>query len=265
MALPGFLYRNLAAGLTPTADSSTPDVSFPWSNLSNPQPRMRVRITGTSAIIIIDLGSIQSADCWALISTSLPRTTGVRVRASATNPLVTGSTNLDTGTVSDDFTDPQYNGNVVMCFATTAARFWRMDLSGAVSPIDFGILMLGLLFRPENATEYGVQEGFIDLSIRDMNEDTGAEFALSGPKKKTLQFTMAGTEAEVRGFTTSFSDMDRVVGASGDVLFVENSAADALTCARDSVYGAYREIGASLATRVANELWTRVFQLRERR
>jgi hypothetical protein len=56
-----------------------------------------------------------------------------------------------------------------------------------------------------------------------------------------------------------------VVGASGDVLFVEDSDADALTRARDSVYGKYREAGASLATRVANELWTRVFQMRERR
>lgn len=264
MALPGFLYNNLAAGLTPAAGSSSAEAAFPWTNLDNPQPRKRVRVAATSLILIYDLVSpANPVDTWFLGSTSLPTGASARVRSSDSDATVTGSLELDTGVVPA-VTSPEYNGQVVLCFASTSSRYWRLDIAGANNPIDIGISMLGLLFRPEHGLSYDFQEGRIDHSIRDLNEDTGGEFAISGPKKRSLQFVFGATESEVRGLTTSFSEMDRMVGASGDVLFVEDSDETALTRARDSLYGPYREVGASFAARATNELWTRVFQMRER-
>lgn len=265
MALPGFLYRNLAAGLTPASGSSTAASGFPWSNLDNPQPRKRARSTGNSTTLIWDLGSAMSVDFAYLGSTSAEAgaSCSARLRASTADPTVVASLLYDSG-INASVTDPEYHGNIGHGLTTPmSARYWRWDIS-TLSVLEVGVAMLGLLLRPENGVEYGFQEGRIDHSIRDLNEDTGGEFAVFGPKQRALQFVLGATESEVRGLTTSFSDMDRLIGASGDVLFVEDSADTWIDIARDSLYGSFREVGASLATRQANTFWTRVFQMRER-
>jgi len=446
-ARPGFLYRNLAAGLTPTGPSSSTAAGLGWDKLNDPQPRHRARVSGTSAILAFDLGSAQSVDCWALISTNLGSAARARVRGSTvdgsapsnrllhshnftnaawgknnvtidsateTDPnsgttastvdedastgahfidqtisglpdditvrvscyikqkirtwarlawtdksitehytnvnLATGALGLsggspgnitvsleaqgfyrvsftasvssgggtpridvhamtgdnasavylgvpgndiivfgamldydtrtntylptttaaiapavDTGFTTQITANDSYNGNVVAAFASTAARYWRIDIDGATNPIDIGLAPLGLLFRPAIGFDYGAQEGRLDLSIRDMNQDTGAEFGLAGPKKRMKLLTFGAlSETEVRGFTSSVDDMDRYVGASGDVLFVSDSDASWINRSRDSIWGSFREIGASLAARAHPDYWTRSFRLVER-
>lgn len=263
-ARPGFLYRNLAAGLAPTGTSSSTHADFPWSNLNDPQPRNRARVAAVSAILVFDLGSSKSVDCWAFVSTSLPAAATIRVRASDADATVVSSLLLDTGVLSS-VTDPEYNGNAVICFASTAARYWRADFASANNPIDIGLAPLGLLFRPAIGFDYGCQEGRIDLSIREVNEATGAEFAVSGPKKRTRLLTFGALgEADVRGLTSSIADMDRFAGAAGDALFVEDSDDAAIDRSRDSVWGSFREVGASLATRDHPDYWSRSFKIVER-
>jgi len=265
VALPGFLYRNLAAGLTPTATSSTTATGLGWDRLNDPQPRKRARVAATSAILVFDLGSAQSVDTWFLGSTTLPAAATVRVRASTTDPTCVASLLLDTG-VQSSVTDPEYVGNVVACFASTSARYWRIDIASATNPIDIGISSLGLLFRPVISFDYGAQEGRLDLSARDRNPDTGAAYGLTLPKPKVRLLTFANlSQAEVRNLTTSFDDMDRYVGASGDVLFVEDSDATWAERARDSVYGSYRETaGSVLASRMQLDRWSRTFRMEQR-
>lgn len=263
-ARPGFLYKNLAAGLTPTGTSSSTVAGFGWDQLNDPQPRNRASVASTSAILVFDLGSAQSADCWAFISTSLPSGATIRIRASTLDPTCVANLLLDTGVLSS-VTDPEYNGNAVICFASTSARYWRADFASATNPIDIGRAPLGLLFRPSIGFSYGAQEGRVDLSVRDVNPDTGAEFAIAGPRKRTrlLTFSACG-ESEVRGLTSSIDEMDRFAGAAGDVLFVEDSDDAALDRARDSVWGSFRESGPAAATRSHPDYWSWSCRLTER-
>jgi len=260
MAKAAFGFQNLVQGLAPTGTSSSPVASLPWSNLNDVQPRYRARVAGTTAILVWDLGSAQSVDFAALISTSLPASATARLRASTADPTVVGTLLYDSG-VQANVTSPDYNGNVVACFASVSARYWRWDLAGA-NPIDIGKSALGLLFRPGRNYQYGAQEGLIDLSIRDENTDTGSEHGLDGPKKRTKLITLAGlSKAEARD---SFGSIDRLIGAAGDLLFVDDSDASWLDRARDSIWGGYRTVGPDLATRVASQIFSRSFRLTER-
>jgi len=165
--------------------------------------------------------------------------------------------------VQSNVTSPDLNGDVVACFASTTARYWRIDIASATDPIEIGISMLGLLFRPGRNYQYGAQEGLIDFSTRKINEDTAASFGVKGPKLKTKLLTFTGlTHGEVRD---TLAKIDRDVGASGDVLFVDDSDASWLNRARDAIYGSYRQAGPDIATRVAAQQFARSFRLTERR
>jgi hypothetical protein len=260
MAKAAFGFQNLVKGLTPTGTSSSAAADLPWSNLNNVQPRYRARVAAASAILVWDLASAQSVDFAALISTSLPASATARLRASTADPTCVGSLLYDSG-VQSTVTSPDHNGNVVNCFASVSARYWRWDLTGA-NPIDIGIAALGLFFRPGRNYQYGAQEGLIDLSIRDENPDTGSEHAIDGPKKRTKLITIQGlSKAETRD---SFASVDRLIGASGDLLFVDDPDASWVDRARDSIWGGYRAVGADLATRVAAQIFSRSFRLTER-
>jgi hypothetical protein len=159
--------------------------------------------------------------------------------------------------------DSAYNGNVIWAGTATNVRYARWDINVGAAPIDIGLAPLGLLFRPGRNFQYGAQEGLIDLGARDINPDTGAAFGVSGPKLRTRQLTVSGlTKSEARD---AFGAMDLLVGADGDVLFVEDPDESWLNRARDSIWGSFRELGAgSLATRQAAQVWARSFRLTER-
>jgi len=256
-----FLHTNLAAGLTPTATSTSAAASYPWTNLNDPQPRIRARVTAASLILVFDLGSAQSVDCAALLSTSLPAAATARLRASTADPTVVGTLLYDSG-VQSTVTSPDYNGNIVACFTSVSARYWRWDLASGTNPIDIGLAPLGLLYRPSLNMQFGMQEGLIDLSKRDMNQDTGAEFGISGPKKRTKLLSFMGlTSAEIRD---TFGTIDRNVGASGDVLFVFAPDETWINRSRDSVWGGYRQVGPDLATQPELDRWARNVRMTER-
>lgn len=159
-------------------------------------------------------------------------------------------------------TDPSYNGNVIATFAQQTLRYWRWDAWNTTNPIDIGLAPMGLLIRPGRNFNYGAQEGVIDLGQRDRNPDTGAEFGLSGPKPRAKLLTFSGlTKAEIRD---TFGGVDRSVGGSGDLLFVEDPDASYLDRARDSIWGAYRQLGADFASRQGAQVWSRAFRLTER-
>jgi len=261
MAKGAFLYKYLADGLTPTGTSSSPASGLPWSNLNDAQPRARARIEASSAILVFDLGSAKNADSWFIGSTSLPASATARFRASTADPTCVGSLLLDTGVVAN-VTDPKWNGNVLWCGAPVNARYWRVDLTGA-NPIDIGLSKLGLRFSPARNYAFGMQEGKLDLSTRDTNPDTGAEFSVRGPVKRTrlLNFP-AFSKTEARA---EVEEMDRIVGASGDLLFILDPDDTWIDRAQHSIWGSYRMPGASESnTRVAFNVFSRPYRMVER-
>ncbi len=86
--MPGaFLYDNVVQGATlASAQADVP--SMPLSNLQDAQPRRRVRLSGSAAAILVDMGSDKMFDCAALISTTLGAGATVRARVGPASALV---------------------------------------------------------------------------------------------------------------------------------------------------------------------------------
>jgi hypothetical protein len=220
-----------------------------------------VRFAATACALVWDLLTAQSIDCWALLSTTLPASATVRIRASTLDPTCVANLLYDSG-VQATVTTPNYNGNVVACFAAVSARYWRIDIAGANNPVD----TRACAARPAlpAVAQFPVRGAgrVIDLSTRDTNPDTRAAFGAAGPKLRTKIFTIQGlTKSEVR---TDLAGLDLSQGASGDVLLVEDPDAMFIERARDSIYGSYRQMGPDLATRIGAQVWARSFRLTER-
>jgi hypothetical protein len=237
--------------------------NFAGGTLKDPQPRHRARVAAGSAVLVIDLGSAQSVDCAALISTSIPAAASVQLRAKASDASWSSSLLYDSG-VQAGPTDPKWNGNVITCLTSpVSARYWRWDITGAANPIDIGLAPIGLLFRPGRNFSFGVQEGRADYGARTINPDTGAAFGVSGPTLRCRVLNFAGlSKTEARGDVEA---MDRLVGASGDVLFIEDPADGWINRAQNSIWGSYRTPGlAELSSRQAYNVFARPYRMIER-
>lgn len=82
--MPGaFLQQNRVA-LGSVAAAQATIATMPITNLRDPQPRRRVRLMGSAATIIADLGAEVPVDCVALISTMLGAGAMVEARLSNT-------------------------------------------------------------------------------------------------------------------------------------------------------------------------------------
>ncbi len=261
MAKGSFMYLDRTPAATITG-SSTP-AGLGWLQLQDVQPRHRARVSATSAYLILDLGAGYSLDVAALISTSLEAASTARLRMSLSDATATGSLLYDSTALSG-VTDTAYTGAVIGCLpAPVTARYVRWDLTQASGPIDVGLAPCGLLWRPSRNFSYGGQEGRVDGSMREVNTDTGAEFGLALPQRRTKLLSFpAFTKGEARA---ELDQMDRLVGAAGDVLFVEDSDASWADRARDALWGSFRQPGAgALATRSALNMFGRTFPLTER-
>lgn len=232
--------------------------------LADPQPRHRCRLTDAATETLLgDLGATASLDCFAMVSTNLRAASSVRVRASSSDPNCVSGVVYDSGTLVG-VTDERYLGQVVLIApAAVSARYVRWDFTDAtLGPVDLGLAPLGLLFRPQVNFSYGAEFGRVDYGVRETNARTGAAFGVAGPQARSIRATFdALSEAEA---TSDLLEMERVVGAAGDVLFVPDHAATALVRARDSVWGAFRAPGYSGAQQNYFGLRTRAFEFVER-
>jgi hypothetical protein len=261
MAKGSFLYKDLSQSAT--FGGSTPVTGLDWSFLKDPQPRHRTRVNASSANLILDLGAAVSIDIATLIGTGMDSTSTARLRMSASDATVTGSLAYDS-TVLASVTDAAWTGAVIGCLpAPVTARYIRWDVVQGGAPIDIGLAPCGLLWRPSRNFSFGGMEGRSDASRREVNPDTGAEFGLALAQRRTKRLTFAAlTKSEVR---TDLDAMDRLVGAGGDVLFVEDSDASWADRARDAVWGSFRESGSGdLTSRQAVNVFSRSFLLTER-
>lgn len=199
--------------------------TLPVQNLQDPQPRKVYRTIGTSAFAIADLGSAQAADLLAIAGTNLSTgATGLRVRASNTDPTCTSSlvydSNGDSGLIKLG-PDPRYLGNVFFLFgATQTARYWRIDVTDAsLGNVDIGRLWIGPKFVPNSNITVGYGLGYDDTGAQgrsvygQLHIRTGAK---SRHAKLQLDFL---SEAEAKA---SMFEMQRLAGVTGDVLFIEN-------------------------------------------
>lgn len=261
MAKAAFLYSDLSRAAVISGSGTA--TGLDWSFLKDPQPRHRARVNDVSAYLILDLGAAVSVDVAALIGTSLDGNATARLRMSASDATVTGSLAYDS-TVLTGVSDTDFYGAIIGCLPTpVSARYIRWDVTQASGPIDIGLAPCGLLWRPSRNFSFGGQEGLLDSSQRDLNQDTGAEFGLDGVVRRTKQLTFAAfNKTEAR---SDLLKMDRVK-ASGDVLFVEDPDATWYERARDGIWGSFRQPGTSapMNQRQSVNVFSRAMTLVER-
>jgi len=233
------------------------------SMLADPQPRHRMRLSGTSAFFIMDLGAMTALDCFALISTTLEADSTIRARVSDTDPAATSSLVYDSTGLSG-ITNDKWLGQVVLIApAQVSGRYLRWDLtvtSGA--SIVVGLAPCGPLFRPTRNYAYGAARGVADYGVRESNVRTGAMFGVAGAKARVQQFALASlAPAEVE---SDVKEMDRLVGNEGDVLWIPEASDPELTCARDAIWGGFRAQGSPLTQHDSFNLKSRAYLMTER-
>lgn len=260
----GFLYEDLSRSAIWTALTGTLGDGG-VDRLADPQPRHRCRLTNAATETLLgDLGLAKSVDCFALVSTNLRAATQIRVRASSSDPNAVTGVVYDSGTLTG-VTEEKWLGQVVLIApAPVTARYVRWDFTDAsLGPVDIGLAPLGLLFRPEVSFSYGAElHGRVDYGLREINARTGAAFGVSGPQARAIRASFdVLTEAEI---TTAFLDMERLVGASGDVLFVPNENETAANRARDAIWGSFRQPGYAASSAPYFQVLTRAFEFVER-
>jgi hypothetical protein len=264
--MPGaFLYANLvdaAAALT-CAQAIVP--TMPLENIRDPQPRMRARLVGSSAAIIVDLGASRALDCAALVGTTLTASATIRVRLATADATGAAGDAWDTGilTASPGATSGQVV--VIRGAGTASGRYLRIDLAdGALAVIDVGRIAAGALWRLTRGHSYGITEGQLMLDRRDRNPLTGAEFpvpAVANPRVARFQLA-ALTQTEALG---QHRAMLATLGAAGDGLWVPELALSQAEINARSIWGALAEPGAAIGlSRAALALFGRGFTLTER-
>ena len=112
-----------AASLTATAGTSV--ASMPLSNLLDPQPRLRARLLGSGAGVLVDFGTDTAIEAAALISTTLPSDATVRWRIGPAEALVEAvplfDLRFDTGSITPPAGYTFRRASTGWCFDATGA------------------------------------------------------------------------------------------------------------------------------------------------
>ena len=252
----GFLYDIASATFT-SAEAVTP--SLPITNLADPQPRRRARLTGAAVSIVADFGAARAIDCVALISTTLTPSATIRARLGT----VLNTWTTDTGTVNAEAQDAA-QGNVILTLASpVTARFLRLDIADAPAFTDIGLCVAGALWRTTRSIAYGIEEGREILDRRDRNAFTGAEFpvpAIINPR--FARFTLPViSDAEVRDNHRALVRL----GAARDGLVIPDLADGLAERNRRAIYGALNLPGGGAGTIMrAYSISERSFSITER-
>ncbi len=108
------------------AVNGTPVASMPLSNLLDPQPRLRARLLGSAAGMLVDFGADTAIEAAVLISTTLPSDATVRWRIGPAEALVEATPLFDLRFDAGSITPPPgYNFR-------RASTGWCFDATGAL-------------------------------------------------------------------------------------------------------------------------------------
>lgn len=211
-------WSNKADAATLTTDSAK--ATLPVTNLQTPHVAQKWHTVAgvTAAYAIADMGSAVACDILALLGTNLTPTGTVRVRASSLDATVTGSLLLDTGVLTG--AAKAGYGAIYKAFASTTARYWRIDLSDAAvaeGNLRVGRLFLGPSWTPTQGPDFGWAIQTLDDSPGDESY-AGQEYDEEKPQRRLLTFVLDHmTEAEAYGSAFALA---RANGRVRDVLAI---------------------------------------------
>ena len=227
----GWINRIDAAATQITAGSQLIDA--PASAVANPHVVRRWHTaSGVNASwLLIDLGTPLACDVLVVLGGNLTDAATVRLRASDLDPAALTDLLLDTGAIAAGVKTGY--GAIHKAFASTAARYWRIDLSDStLDHLRVGRVYLGPTWRPSSNLLYGWSITPQDPS-RLARSAGGQAWADELPQRRLLQFTLSFmTEDEMYGAAFALA---RATGVTRDVLAIRDL--DSAFVAEQSVYG----------------------------
>lgn len=249
---------NLADSGTMSAGSAV--ATLPVNNLQDTVVQKVWRSNAsTNTYVQVDLGSAQTVGVICLAGLNIAATDTIAIALDVTTPgagavlsVAAAASNVVAG-----------HGLWVYVLATSlSARYVRLTINapslvGTPGYIQAGRLWVGAAWQPGRNFGYGWGQNWTDGSQIDTAPRSGAEYVNLGPKRRFVSFSFDGlTEAEARTYAR---EMDRVAGASGQVLFVPDPASAYIQ--GDSVLGRISRSGGIVQR--AFSTWGHEYEIRQ--
>lgn len=227
------------------------------SNLVNPIVGRRWRTTSLTGYAQVDLLADKTIE---VLSLRFPRDTSLPLIGSVRWQLDADGGTAGTGAVYDQTVTLSiadgYGYHVHVPASAQTARYVRFTFSGVsnVTFIDVGRLWVGELWRPTFNIALGYDDQWRDLSRVSASEHSGAEYV---DKRTTQRVFSFGLKALSQSERDEIREMQRLVGISGQVLFVK----DPTSPAKETVLG---RLAASTPIRHPNiPIYSKAFTVRE--
>lgn len=267
-----FIINNLAlsAVYTPAAGHTAPFNEFSWLALNDPTPANRLR---TSAVFVsgtglyryrfkVDLGAVVEIDTIALINTTLTAGNGVTAWCYVDDPDV-GSPPVAMALQATTLIDRSRSNNQVVMSATSkvAIRYVNLFIDLSDAYLELGTLVIGSSWQPTYNFDMEYQLGRLDMGSREYNQTTGTAFNFTGARPRIWTITLGALSVdEVESYV---DDIDRLLGATGDILFIPEHTDTFNKMSLRSVYGACRLSGEGLAGQFFPNLYRRPMRIQE--
>lgn len=233
----------------------------PPTILQNPHVARKWRgVAGAAEYLIIDLGSVVSIDCVALMGVNLTPVGLTRIRASTgdSSGLDGSAYDSDPAGASAGRVNPRYPSLVELLPVAVLARFVRIDLEqpGAAF-IEAGRLFIGLTEQFKINFGYGWNRGWNDRS-RITESRGGQSYVDRDNAYRTLDMTFGFVDAAQR--YGLIEDIDQLNGKHTDVLMITDPTSAQL--GRDSIWGLNQEV--TPVSQPFHETYSKTFRIKER-
>ena len=202
--------------------------SLPLANLQDMQPSKVCRFTNlTGMAVVCDLGAAAAINLIALVAHNGSAAATWRIRAAATEAVLTAAPGYDSTAVSMWPASGQPSGWAVLpstLFLATAQsfRWWRIDITDAANPAGYwqaGRLVLAAAWQPSRNLQFGWGLGHIDPS--EVSAAAGGQLLVEErTKRRVVSFTLSFMD-EDEMMVNAF-EIERARGAARDVVVIRD-------------------------------------------
>ncbi|HEX2554257.1 MAG TPA: hypothetical protein VHL98_11175 [Microvirga sp.] len=236
---------------SPASDSGSFLAVGSWLSglpLTNIQSQQRTTVARSSddatgsTKFVLDHGSAQSFQIFALISHNLTAAATVRIRVSnASN----GSAPLLDQTVTVGADGANAGLTLYRAAAAVSGQYVLIDITDTLNPdnyVEVGRFMAGVPFVPSINMSYGAAIKVNDDTTESRTTGGQSHFGTK-PKYRSLRFTLdALTDAEAFGAYPSVEDMMDTLGISGNLLAIYDPDDTAVMLPKRTIYGRLRAL-----------------------
>ncbi len=265
-----FVIQNLGLGAAyyPWTGYSMPVNEYGFDAFLDPSPSHQMVVNAQFATasflrryqFAVDLGQAAMIDTFALINTNITEGSKVTLWCYLDDPAAGGTTVAQMAFTVGDRT--RTRNQVVMDLTNKVEmRYMRFFIDNVDTYISIGNVVIGSSWVPTYNFDVQYNTGRLDSGQREVNPTTGAAFNFPGARPRLLTLslgTLSQTEVE-----TYVDDLDRLAGATGDILFIPDGDDSFQQMSLRAIYGACRLSGEGLAAHFFPNIYRRPFRIQE--